>query len=171
MSSIAGRDKQQGNHWRNHNTNPQQYEHLLHHTAHLAAGVAEVLPKTRVPSFPAGACLALLLTKGRQSGMGCNSLASNEQLDRIGRNPCLDRLAGQMEGHAVISAVDIDVVIKASPADASFGVDIILGWKRPEMRPVHGLEEGATRHLKTADPELVIETDEGSADRAIEFGE
>ena len=71
-------------------------------------------------------------------------------------------LAGEAVGHAVVVAVDLDVIVDADPAHAPLGEHIGLGRQGLERRAVELLEQLAARHAEPPDRPLVVELASGA---------
>ena len=101
--------------------------------------------------------------------MGGDPLALGEDLDGRPGQPHLDCSSGEAIGHAVVMAVDIDVIIDADPADAPFGEHVGLDRQGLEHRPIEFLEQLAPGHAEPADRPLLVEADQQRADRLVQL--
>ena len=76
--------------------------------------------------------------------MGSNALAGMEDLDRGGGEPGVQLLAGQLVGHAVIVAINLDVIVDRRPDRFPLRHHIAYGGQRLKRRAVEfGIERGA----------------------------
>src|ERR1700721_3606820 len=83
----------------------------------------------------------------RAAQMGCDALAAQENLDRPGRDPCLDLLTGEAVGNAVVVLGDLHMIIEIDATPLPFRA--LVGFVRQPQgrRPV-----GFTKKLTGAPP-------------------
>ena len=65
-----------------------------------------------------------------------DALALAEQLDRVRGDARIELLADQPVRHRVVVPVNVDVIIKANPAQTPFGILIRFGRQRLQRRAV-----------------------------------
>ena len=95
-------------------------------------------------------------------------LALGEDLDGPTGQPDLDGFAREAIGHAVIMAIDVDVIIDADPASAPFGEHIGLDRQRLQHGAVEFYEELAPCHAEAPDRPLIVDADQQPTDRFVQ---
>ncbi len=103
--------------------------------------------------------------------MGGDALTSGEHLDSARRQTDLDLILREAIGHAVIVAVDIDVIIDADPADAPFREHVGFDRQTLEHRLVELFEELPPRHAEPADRPFIVDPDQQRTDRGVQLGQ
>src|SRR6266540_769227 len=87
--------------------------------------------------------------------MRCDTLAAQEELDRPGRDPCLDLLTGETVRDAVVMFGNLHMVIEIDATTLPFGVLIGLVWQSYERRPVEFIEQLTSAAAPTAQGAIV----------------
>ena len=73
--------------------------------------------------------------------MRSDTLAAEEDLDRLRGDPCLDLLMHEVVRHAVIVLGDLDMVIEVHPAALPLGIFVGLVRQGAECRAIEFLEQ------------------------------
>src|SRR5579864_7608585 len=107
-------------------------------------------------------------TKAAQ--MARHALALREAFHRLGAHPDIELLAHQLVGHAVVVAVDLDVVVDVDPRLLPLRVSEALPGQRSQSRPLETLEERPARAWQLAEGP-VVQRDEKLPDRLVDLGE
>src|SRR5580658_10335218 len=100
--------------------------------------------------------------------MTADPLATVEHLDRRGAEARPEFLSDEGMRHAVIVAVDIDVIIEGGAHTFPLGIHVRGRWQRTHRGAVERLEHRAPRSRQLLE-RPIVQSMEQRADRGIEF--
>ena len=102
--------------------------------------------------------------------MGRHQLAVVEDLHRLRGDPCLDRLAQQLEGHRIVVPFDLDMIIEIDPAALPFGILEMCRGQLLQRGPIDLLVEGSPVRAPTAH-QTVVQLHQQRVDGAVQLGQ
>ena len=102
--------------------------------------------------------------------MACHPLAFGEKFHRIRAHPHVQLLAHQLVRHAVVVAVDLDVIVDSHPRLLPLCIEKALRRQRAQHRPLQALEQRPTRARQLVERPLV-QPHQKLADGLVQLGE
>ena len=103
----------------------------------------------------------------RAAQMRRHTLATQENLDGLDGDPRVDLLPHQAVGNAVVTFVDLDMIIEIDPTSLPLGVFVGLVRERNERRTIEFVEQVAPAS-PPAPQWPIVQLDEKTADRIVE---